>query len=385
MGLLSQIKMHTSKITISVADNIAVFKNVWDRFLPSGHHLCSKHLQAFENAPIPDLKNHYLLVWLNKEIIGLVYFQQFQFRLSSINYTTNQTLLIKLAKKILPSKIPLLICGHLLRINFQGFYFKNPSQKSYLFDVINQFTKQSIKPYGIIIKDCEDISIAQNAKDFGYRFFDADVTMEITRRPQWFVFDDYLNDLHKDYYKRAKKIIASFDSVKTISLEASEILTQAEDIEQLYWNVVNKQAVKLGTVNAAYFYELKSDLQDKFEFHAMYLNEKMVGFYTYIFYEKEMETHFIGLDYEANKTHKLYFNILFFSLQKMISLQLDKLELGRTAKEAKVNMGAQPKQIINYVKIKNWVGSIIVDYVLSQFHKTTNQNIIKRAPLKNII
>jgi hypothetical protein len=377
--------MHSTKITISVADNIAAFKNAWDNFLPNGHHLCSKHLQAFENAPITDLKNHYLLVWLNKEIIGMVYLQQFQFRLSNINYTTDQTLLLKLAKAILPSKIPLLICGHLLRINFQGFYFKNPAQKSYLCDAISKFTKQSIKPYGIIIKDCEDVSIAQDAKAFGYRFFDADVTMEITRRAHWLVFDDYLKDLHKDYYKRANKIIASFEPIKTLALEASQILAQAEDIESLYWNVVNKQAFKLGTVNAAYFYELKSDLQDKFEFHAMYLNDKMVGFYTYIFYEKEMETHFIGLDYDVNKTHKLYFNILFFSLQKMISLQLDKLELGRTAREAKVNMGALPKQIINYVKIKNWVGSIIVDYVLNQFHKTTNQNNIKRAPLKNSI
>ncbi len=370
--------------TIKIANHIAALENVWDSFLPADHHLRSKHLQAFEKSSVPDLINNYLLVYANNDLIGLVYLQQFQFRQSNLNFSQDQSILIKIAKCLLPSKLPLLICGHLLRINFQGFYFKKKEHISFVFDAIKLFTKQTNKPYGIIIKDCEDLFIEQQVKSFGYRLFNADVTMEIYRRPHWISFDDYLKNLHKDYLKRAKKIMAAFEPIKIISLTATAIVENAKTIEALYWNVVNKQSIKLGTVDAGYFYQLKNDLQEKFEFNALYLDDVMVGFYTFIFYDNEMETHFIGLDYETNKTHKLYFNILFLSLQKMIALQYSKLELGRTAREAKVNLGAESKQIINYVKVKNKAATIMLDYILNQFNKSTSNNIVERTPLKII-
>ena len=92
----------------------------------------------------------------------------------------------------------------------------------------------------------------------------------------------------------------------------------------------------------------------------------MIGFYTYIFYTNEMETHYIGLDYAYNDTHKTYFNILFLSVQKMIERKYEKLELGRTAKEAKANLGAVPKQIFNYVKVKNPLAKITLNYFLKK-------------------
>ncbi len=383
-AITKSIQIPSLKITIKITQEITKLETVWDSFLPAEHHLRSKHLLAFEKSSVPDLINNYLLVYANDDLIGLVYLQQFQFRQSNLNFSKDQSILIKMAKCILPSKLPLLICGHLLRINFQGFYFKKKEHKLNVCDAIKLFTKQTNKPYGIIIKDCEDLFIEQRAKSFGYRLFNADVTMEIHRRPHWLSFDDYLKNLHKDYFKRAKKIMAAFEPIKIIPLAATEILENANTIETLYWNVVNKQSIKLGTVDAGYFYQLKNDLQEKFEFNALYLDNIMIGFYTFIFYENEMETHFIGLDYETNKTHKLYFNILFLSLQKMIAQQYSKLELGRTAREAKVNLGAESKQIINYVKVKNKAATIILDYVLNQFNKTTNNNFVDRTPLKII-
>ena len=133
---------------------------------------------------------------------------------------------------------------------------------------------------------------------------------------------------------------------------------------------------------AAYLYELKRDLEHRFELHALYLNDVMIGFYTYIFYTNEMETHYIGLDYSYNDTHKTYFNILFLSVQKMIEGKYEKLELGRTAKEAKANLGAFPKQIFNYVKVKNTFAKIALRYFLNRFNRSENQKQLERSPLK---
>lgn len=371
------------KITINIARQISQCHKTWDDLLPEGHHLKSRHLQAFENAGIEDIENNYLQVYLKDKLIGLLYLQQFRFRHRHVHFSRPASILSKLVQLILPAHVPLLICGNLFRIDYQGFYFTNPAQQHLVFDAIELFIRQNkIKPAGIIVKDCATAFLEQNTRLFKYRFFNGDVTMELNRRANWLQFDDYINDLHKNYRQRAKKIMNAFAGIQIKELDAGGIIELASAIEKLYWNVVNKQTIKLGTVNAAYFYTLKTDLQHNFEFYAMYLDNRMVGFYTFIFYDTRMETHYIGLDYEANKKYKLYFNILFLSIQKMITQQYDILELGRTSREAKLNLGAMPKQIFNYIKLSNPLVKFTVYYLLNRFNKTANHNQSERNPLK---
>lgn len=372
------------KITIKIAKTISDCSRIWDELLPAGHHLMSRHLLAFENANIENIENNYLQVFLKDKMIGVVFLQKFLFKHGDLNFDPQSAYLSRFIKFILPAKLNLLVCGHLFRIDFQGFYFKNPGQQSLVFEAIELFTKQNSKnnPCSIIIKDCKEIFVEQQYKHFGYHFFNGDVTMEINRRAHWLAFDDYLNDLHKNYRQRANKIIKAFKGIEIKELNAAGISEQAIVIEKLYLNVVDNQSFQMGTVNAAYFYELKTDLQDDFEFHALFHENVMIGFYTFIFYEQNMETHFIGLDYEANKNYKIYFNILFLSIQKMIACKYDKLELGRTARDPKLNLGALPRQIFNYIKVRNPVIKIMVHYMLNKFNKTSNNNHVERNPLK---
>jgi hypothetical protein len=298
------------KISIHISKNINAIKTAWDELLPKNHHLQSKHLLAFENSNIDDVENNYIQIFLKEKQIGIIYLQQFIFQHKHLNFNNDKQFKSTLIKLVLPKRLPLLVCGHLFRIGYQGFYFKNESHNNLVFEAIELFNQQNKqKPCGIIIKDCNEVFIEQQSKVFDYHFFNGDVTMEIHRRAHWKTFDDYLKDLHKKYLQRAKKIIKAFDGIEKKLLSANEIIENKVAIEKLYWNVVNKQTIKLGTVNANYFYELKKDLEGDFEFYALYKNGSMVGFYTFIFYDGEMETHFIGLDYEANKTHNIYFNM----------------------------------------------------------------------------
>ena len=369
-------------IHITIAKNISACANNWDDFLPKGHHLKSRHLLAFENAKVDDVENNYVQVFLKDKLIGLLYLQQFSFQHKHLNFGNGSATTAKLIKCFLPATLSILVCGHLFRINYQGFYFKEPAHRQLVFDAVKLFTQQNGKPAGIIIKDCNEVFIEQSCRLWGYRFFSGDVTMEISRRPEWFSFDDYINGLHKNYRQRAKKIMAAFSYVETKELNADEIEANAAVINQLYWNVVNKQTIKLGTVNNRYFYELKKDLATCFEFHALYAEGRMIGFYTFIFYEKEMETHFIGIDYEANNKYKIYFNILFLGIKKMIERRFEKLELGRTARDAKANTGALPRQVFNYIKVKNPLADITLRHFLNRFNKAENKNLSNRNPFK---
>jgi hypothetical protein len=371
-------------ITISIAKQIFECEKTWDNFLPQGHHLQSRHLLALEQSNIEDLQPNYVEVFLKDKLIGLVYLQQFRFQHKHVNFKEGNLILSESIKCILPRQVNLLVCGHLFRINFQGFYFKNPAHQHFIFDAIELFNQKEkkTKPAGIMLKDCNDIFVEQGCKLSGYQFFNGDVTMEISRRPGWQSFDDYIKDLNKKYAQRARKLIRSFQGIEQRELDAAAILEQAAPINKLYWNVVQKQTIKLGIVNARYFYELKQDLQENFELHALYQGATMVGFYTFIFYEKEMETHYIGLEYEVNKTANIYFNILFLATAKMIERQYDKLELGRTARDAKISLGAVPKQIFNYINIKNPIARITLQYFLKKFNNTENQSMVQRSPLK---
>jgi hypothetical protein len=371
------------KITIIITKTITQITNTWDELLPQNHHLQSNHLLAFENAHIEDVENNYVQIFLKEKLIGVVYLQQFSFQHKHLNFNNDKQFKSTLIKLVLPKRLPLLVCGHLFRIGYQGFYLKNEAHNNFVFEAIELFNQQkNYKPCGIIIKDCNEVFIEQQSKVFGYHFFNGDVTMEIHRRSHWKTFDDYLKDLHKKYLQRAKKVLKAFEGIECKEFSAEEIVENKIAIEKLYWDVVNKQTIKLGTINANYFYELKKDLESGFEFYALYKNGSMVGFYTFIFYEGEMETHFIGLDYEANKTHNIYFNILFFGIQKMIECQYNKLELGRTAKEAKVNVGALPKQIFNYISVKNWLAKLTLNYFLKRFNTIEDNKQTERTPLK---
>ena len=369
-------------IHIAITKNIAACANSWDAILPAGHHLQSRHLLAFENAKVDDIETNYVQVFVKDKLIGVLYLQQFCFQHKHLNFGNGSATTSKLIKCFLSRTLHILVCGHLFRINYQGFYFKEPPHRELVFDAIQLFIKQNGNPAGIIVKDCNDVFLEQSCRPWGYRFFSGDVTMEIARRKEWANMNDYINSLQKSYRQRAKKIITAFAGVETKQLNAEEIKNNAAVIEQLYWNVVNKQTVKLGTVNPAYFYELKSDLQENFEFYALYAAGRMIGFYTFIFYEKDMETHFIGLDYEANAKYKMYFNILFAGIAKMIEKKFDKLELGRTARDAKANAGALPRQVFNYIKVKNPLADITLRFFLKRFNKEENTGLVKRNPFK---
>lgn len=371
-------------ISIKTATQISDFHYFWDDFLPEQHHLKIRHLIPLEKPSLPNIKNYYLQILVKDKPIGIAFIQLYKFTPTQLNFDEPGSFLSKIKTFILPNQLNLIICGNLFRINFQGFYFKNKQHNPLIFDAIDFFVKQhkNLKPRGIVIKDCKEVFIEKKYTAFKYFFFDADVTMEINKRPHWICFENYLNDLTKKYFKRAQKIIQAFEGVTKRELNASEILENAVDIERLYQNVVNKQKVNLGTINVSYLYELKLDLKQDFELHAIYYNQKMIGFYSFIFYANEMETHYIGLDYHVNTIHKTYFNILFLSVQKMIERKYSKLELGRTAKEAKANLGAFPKQIFNYVKVKNPVTKIALKYFLIKFNQSENKKNNVRLPLK---
>jgi Peptidogalycan biosysnthesis/recognition len=366
-------------LEIDIYNSITDCEAAWQHVIPPRHNLNLAELRLLENASLPNITPHYVVVKKHGQIIGLCYFQLFSFTKQHV--ANAKSFFTKCIVGYIPFKIPVLVCGNLLRINFEGFYFTDKKNNELIFDVIDLFLKQTKKCAAVLLKDCASMFDGIVTQKHSYSFFDGDVTMELVNQ-HWQSFDDYLAALQKKYLQRAKKILKQFEPVTTKALTAAEILQHKTTIEKLYNNVLAQQSIKLGTITIDYLLALKNSLSEKFELHALFVGDKMVGFYTYIFYEKTMETHFIGLDYEANKQYNLYFNILFASAKVMIDKGYLSLELGRTAREAKANLGAKPVQIFNYIKITNRFSQWLFTIFLKRFSLQENYKNVERNPFK---
>jgi hypothetical protein len=66
----------------------------------------------------------------------------------------------------------------------------------------------------------------------------------------------------------------------------------------------------------------------------------------------------------------------------MIEGQYNRLELGRTARDAKANLGAVPKQIFNYISVKNIFVKFTLNHFLNKFNESESKNLVSRNPLK---
>lgn len=369
-------------IHITYTHTIAEYKNEWDAFVHNQPQLCCAQLMAFEQAKVPDIVPVYVKLYIEKVLEAVIYLQLFTFNKKHINAAGSKA--TALLQFFLPAKLTILVCGHLFRINYTGYYFKNKANEHLIFDCIQTFVAQYGATNGMIIKDVPKPFATAAYSQKGFHFFDADVTMVITKRQYWHTFNDYLADLNKKYLQRAKKIIQSFEGITQVEFGAADILANSTIIQTLYNHVVDKQMVKLGYVNANYFYYLKKSLGAKFQFIALYKQQQIVGFYSFIFYDTTMETHFIGLNYEVNKTHQLYFNILLLGIKKMIEAGYISLELGRTAKDAKINVGATHSPIINYIKVSNIFAKLILRFLLKQYKNKDIGNLVNRHPLKEV-
>jgi hypothetical protein len=152
-------------------------------------------------------------------------------------------------------------------------------------------------------------------------------------------------------------------------------------MESLYLELVNKQMITIGTLNSSYFANMKKQLNERFECFGFFKEDELVAFSSHIYYptKNEMEIHYIGINGQLNNQYQLYFNILCHGVETAINKQFVSLELGRTAKEAKANMGAVAQVNQSYV----WLSSRILRSIFKYMSSNSDNSKINRQPFKN--
>lgn len=355
---MRQCKKKSPKIVYQYFYSYQNLPEVWDRFLPNGHYLKSDHLRVTEEANLPDLSFIYVLILRNDCPVLVTAFQLLDFKNDHVHpeqVKPYQHLLWRLFVSV--NKPKLLVSGHLFRHDINTCYFTEELSDYDAFvyhSTAIEKTVKKLKANAALIKDMP----TKMAKYFQrykpeYQIFKNDISMEMETDTSWKTLADYESALKHKYAQRLRKIRKQWKGVTIKEFSTEEVVTHKKEIHHLYELVSNHQQVRLGFISEDFLPKLKTYYKEKLRVWGIYGAGELIGFFSAWDIEGVFDMFYIGFDYQKNKKYSLYFNILFFSIEKAIELRKKKLILGRTALDAKARLGCVPRYLSTYLYIAN--------------------------------
>lgn len=356
----------------------------WDEIKSKSLH--SDYLQFIEESKPGDLKFRYVFIeeitGAKKEICGILYFQLLKFTEKNIHF--NKSFFLPILAGIVLKFRPFnfLICGNLFAVNFPSICIKEDKiKRNQLLEILTEIQKRE-KSDVFILKDLDDDFSPSVMGKFSLMPYKSDVTMSLNIDPAWNTIDDYVKCLSKKYKKRTEKIINAGKKMILKEMNAEEILMESKQIRNLFNQVVSKQTVRMGLIGENYFYEFKKRFPDQFSFIGYYYNSNLVAFTSYIDHGKIFEIHYIGINYNFNREYMIYFNILLNGVEKAIQYKKEQLELGRTAREAKANIGGKAVYFNDYIIIKGWLANFLSKKFTAYFQTEMGEEWAEKHPFR---
>ncbi|MDO5969173.1 GNAT family N-acetyltransferase [Flavivirga aquimarina] len=341
----------------------------WDAFVKHDIFLHVNYLKALEEASPNNIQLFYIGVFSDDLLVGVAIVQRVQLYLKDMFRKTQVSCIKELFQEIV-SKIlkgNILVIGNLTQTGQHGVYFNKEhiSQFTYLecvFNAIGDIKKeiketQKKKIRAIMFKDYFLDDTIHKEKSFfsSHKLYKVLVqpNMIMKIQPTWEVFDDYTAYMTKKYrtrYRRAKKKLGS---IECHELDLETIKNDSNKLYHLYLNVSNNAKFNTFLLPENHFYSLKFYLKENFKVFGYYLNDKLVGFFTLIVNNENLETYFLGYDAEHQYSNQLYLNMLYDMVKYGINNTFSSIVYARTAMEIKSSVGAKPEAMAVYMKHTN--------------------------------
>ena len=371
---------------IRIFDSIEGFREEWDKLIPVDHSLSSTSYCIYEQSSPKNISYRYALVSENnKPVLGAV-FQSIRIKPENLRSPQKNKFLKYITELMLNlHEILILVNGNVYKDGLEGLYYDKNELDA---EKANELFKNCID----LIEKKDGIS-AVLLKDFPTNIIpttstkniklEDDILMNLSLDASWESLDNYINDLSKKYKARAQKILLSGKEIAIRELNSEQIEINKHEIHTLYNQVVARQPFTFGNLNENYFPAVKTYLGDKLSLKGLFLNDKLVAFYSTIEHDSKLEVHYVGIDYEYNQSHNLYFNIHFLALQDGILKKKSTLEMGRTTLEAKAILGCKPQYNNTYIEFKNSFAECCFGYFKKNLAEPDSWK--TRNPLKAVV
>ena len=281
--------------------------------------------------------------------------------------------------------IKIMFCGNVFLSGEHGI---STSSQIYKDEIMTQIgtaldaVAANTKPlHAVFIKDfkAKSLKATRQFLNFGYSEIKVEPNMIIQLQPQWKSFENYKNILKSKYRVKANKADSKSSALETRLFTEHDFETYKDELQALYQNTIANASFNAQVLNLNTYIHLRATLKDDFIVKAYFLDHKLVGFLTALVNKNALDAHFIGLDYDLNKSHAIYPRILNDYVRLGIEKQVSSINLGRTASEIKTTIGANPLELSCYIKHKNpFLNSLIKPF----FRRIKIKDFKQHSPFK---
>lgn len=381
------------KIYKSVTD----LPDTWDALPTNDLFLKTPFLKALEHSCPKNISTNYIGIFKDNSLVGIAIIQRVKLYLDDVFRNPTDNALKRFTKALIATVVRgnALIIGNLMHTGQHGLYYntKMISQTLFLdtiFKVIDalsiQIKKEDNKRVRMIcFKDYfETDNIHQNqhlfTKNKLYKL-QVQPNMVLDIIPSWSSSKDYVLALSKKYRSRYKSALKKATNVIKKELDLNEINTASKDIYSLYKNVSDNAKVNSFVLDTRHFFYLKKELQQDFRLFGYYLNDQLIGFYTLILNNNQLETYFLGYNPDFQSKYQLYLNMLYDMLDFAIINGFKKVVYARTAMEIKSSVGAKPNAMSIYIKhTDNFILNPTLKYIVNTLNPASKWE--ERHPFK---
>lgn len=187
----------------------------------------------------------------------------------------------------------------------------------------------------IVAKEFTDAerAIVDGLQPLGYRRADS-LPMNVAV-PGFASFEAFYNSLKssKRHPIRTSQNKFAKSGLRVEQLRGGDEVAQryTDAVHRLYENVLEKAAVRLERLPAAFFRNIARELPDETSFTFVLDGESVVGFAASIFSASHFHQMFVGVDHEVNATTDLYFNMFFHALDVAYRQDVAEIVVGQSA------------------------------------------------------
>ena len=319
-------------------------------------------LKSFEESN-PNISFRYIVIYEHQKAVGLANIQIIKL---SIDVILKNIKISKVAKKICrlflgnyPLKI--MFCGNIFLSGEHGIILNKDIDKKAAFLSISKTIKELVylnknKPiHAVFIKDFyqESLDITDYLLRYNYMKMPVEPNMVFRLNPKWKNFDNYKNDLKSKYRVKVNKADNTSRHLIVKLFNENDFQAYKNELQNLYENTIVNANFNAQVLNLDTYIKLRAFYKDDFIVKAYFIDDKLIGFLSALVNNNHLDAHFIGLDYELNKTHAIYPRILNDYVRLGIKRQVSQINFGRTASEIKSTIGAIPEQLVCYTRHKH--------------------------------
>lgn len=330
-------------------------------------------LKAFEVSN-PNISFKYIVIYDNSKAIGLANIQIISLGIDVILKNIKISKSVKKVFRFFMCNYPLKImfCGNVFLSGEHGIILNQDIHKKSAFLIISRTIKElsSLKEnrplHAIFIKDFyqESLPITDHLLDYNYIKMPVEPNMIFKLNRNWKTFEDYTDALKSKYRVKVNKADKTSSHLTAKLFNENDFKVYKEELQQLYENTIANANFNAQVLNLNTYIKLRALYKDDFIVKAYFLEDKLIGFLSALVNNNHLDAHFIGLDYELNKTHAIYPRILNDYVRLGIENKVSQINFGRTASEIKSTIGATPENLVCYTRHRrNFINKLLKPFI----------------------